>query len=768
MPQDFATIQAAIDAASNGDEILVAPNTYYENITFRGKSVAVRSSAGAGSTSIVGTTSPSTVNTPVVDFSTNETAGAVLDGFTIDNLHDAGTITKSRGICINGASPTIESCIIKGNTLDLNNWGAGVYIAGATAGATISETTIGVSGAVNTSRGGAGVDSAGSTSGTLRITRSRIQYNTALNQPGGGVYISGCASPTVISETTISANVVPNISLSGAGICAAASPLEITDCVIAEHAGGSTVDGAAIALIGASANATITGSTITRNTGDFAPGIWVNSTASGRLVVDGSTISSNTILSTNGGAGIYNPWTTIITSSTVATNTSGGVGGGIYVTGASPSLTISGSTVRGNRGTNGGGIYFASTVGGSLVVTDSSVSTNSVSSTSYDGGGVYLTGATTNATFSNSRMNGNTARSGAGIWMGGAAKMTFRGDAPGSAALVGNYGNINTANGGGVYLTGAGTSADFRGATFSENRCGLSGGGAYLAASTVATFTGCTVASNTYMSGAGNADGAGVCNLGTLVMERCTVAGNSARRYGGGIYATSNSTLTNCTVSGNYVTGVVNCAGGGVYWNGNGGITNCTIAGNLVTVTAGNNGGGMHFAGGTTYAFKNLIVYGNYCSIGAGKQIGGTPAAGTVTYSDVASGFGGTGNINQPPSFITTVAYLAAPTTDGDYHLNDPSPCEGVATSTGAPGVDIDNGARPAGSGYDMGSDEIDSVGEFMMAGSQADGGSAPLEPEGALETLGGALVAGAAAVALGSSGKFKDLVGKAIGAFRK
>ena len=46
VPADHATIQSAIDAANNGDSILVAPGTYVENINFKGKDITVTSSDG--------------------------------------------------------------------------------------------------------------------------------------------------------------------------------------------------------------------------------------------------------------------------------------------------------------------------------------------------------------------------------------------------------------------------------------------------------------------------------------------------------------------------------------------------------------------------------------------------------------------------------------------------------------------------------------------------------------------------------------------------
>ena len=43
VPADYATIQAAIDAAVDGDVIIVFPGTYSENIDCTGKNITVRS-----------------------------------------------------------------------------------------------------------------------------------------------------------------------------------------------------------------------------------------------------------------------------------------------------------------------------------------------------------------------------------------------------------------------------------------------------------------------------------------------------------------------------------------------------------------------------------------------------------------------------------------------------------------------------------------------------------------------------------------------------
>ena len=43
IPADYSTIQAGIDASSDGDTILVAEGTYTENINYNGKNIVVGS-----------------------------------------------------------------------------------------------------------------------------------------------------------------------------------------------------------------------------------------------------------------------------------------------------------------------------------------------------------------------------------------------------------------------------------------------------------------------------------------------------------------------------------------------------------------------------------------------------------------------------------------------------------------------------------------------------------------------------------------------------
>lgn len=111
--QTYTTIQSGIDAANNGDTVLVAPGTYNENIDFKGKAITVTSSGGAASTTIDGGNKPGIAT---VTFANGETNASVISGFTIRGGGDtifAGT--SDGGVFVDGASPTIQNNTITAN-----------------------------------------------------------------------------------------------------------------------------------------------------------------------------------------------------------------------------------------------------------------------------------------------------------------------------------------------------------------------------------------------------------------------------------------------------------------------------------------------------------------------------------------------------------------------------------------------------------------------------------------------------------------------------
>ena len=122
VPDDYGKIQEAIDAAENGDTVLVAPGTYIENINFLGKAITVKSSDGSEVTIIDGSSPSNPDIGSVVRFVNNEQPDSVLDGFTLRN--GAGSTTSGPypwsvggGIWCNASSPTIKNNTITGNDI---------------------------------------------------------------------------------------------------------------------------------------------------------------------------------------------------------------------------------------------------------------------------------------------------------------------------------------------------------------------------------------------------------------------------------------------------------------------------------------------------------------------------------------------------------------------------------------------------------------------------------------------------------------------------
>ncbi|MHC4721541.1 MAG: outer membrane protein assembly factor BamB family protein [Planctomycetota bacterium] len=103
----FATIQQAIDAATDGYTINVLPGFYEESIDFLGKAITVKSyGATMDNPAIISGTG---TNANAVSFVNGETAEAILDGFLITS-----SIGMRGIICANSSSPTIRNNLIFG------------------------------------------------------------------------------------------------------------------------------------------------------------------------------------------------------------------------------------------------------------------------------------------------------------------------------------------------------------------------------------------------------------------------------------------------------------------------------------------------------------------------------------------------------------------------------------------------------------------------------------------------------------------------------
>ena len=124
---DYATIQEALDASTNGDTIIVMPSAgsppgaYVENIDFPAKAVTLRGSDPDDPAVVAATIIDGNTNGSVVTFQTGGTTDAILAGFTIRN----GSASLGGGIHCDSSSPTIERCTISGNRAEVV--GGGIY-----------------------------------------------------------------------------------------------------------------------------------------------------------------------------------------------------------------------------------------------------------------------------------------------------------------------------------------------------------------------------------------------------------------------------------------------------------------------------------------------------------------------------------------------------------------------------------------------------------------------------------------------------------------
>ena len=122
VPGDQPTIQAGINAAVNGDTVLVADGHYHEHINFHGKNITVTSVNGPAVTIIDGDVGTG----PVVRIVAPTSAGtAVLHGFTVQNGSPCCSPAEGGGVEINQAAATITGNIIQFNTSPAD--GGGIF-----------------------------------------------------------------------------------------------------------------------------------------------------------------------------------------------------------------------------------------------------------------------------------------------------------------------------------------------------------------------------------------------------------------------------------------------------------------------------------------------------------------------------------------------------------------------------------------------------------------------------------------------------------------
>jgi len=219
VPLDQPTIQAAIDAASDGDTVLVADGLYLGegnvDIDFSGKAITVKSKTGPGATVI-----HCENNSRGFIFQDGENESSMLSGFTIKG----GKADRGGAIYCKDSSPTIESNTI---TESEASYGGGIYCTNASPNIINNVITD------NSAYNGGGIYC---TNSSPTITKNEIANNVVQGRPtpmisfgGGGIYCTDSSSPSITNNV-----ITCNSAYRGGGIyCGSSSSPSIINNVIA-------------------------------------------------------------------------------------------------------------------------------------------------------------------------------------------------------------------------------------------------------------------------------------------------------------------------------------------------------------------------------------------------------------------------------------------------------------------------------------------------------------------------------------------------------
>jgi len=663
----FTTIQAAVDAASDGDEIVVDGGTYAESVDLAGADLTLRAAGQA-------TLSPP--SGPCVE--ADEGEEATIEGFTLEpgagrgvevvdgvvtlvdllvvtpaassgdgggvraegavvSLVDVeivdGSATRGAGLYAWDSAVTVERLDIVGGEA---TWGGGVFLLDSTLDGSDLTLT-----ATRSDYSGGGVYLDGS---TVDLDRFDLQDTTGDLAWGGGVYLRGVSALT-LRDSELRGAVVEQTSQGydgGAIFAEGSSDVTLVRTVVADS---TAQDGGGIAMRGGRLE--LTDATLEGNTAEqLGGGVDLQSAAT--LTCSRCTFDDNEAV--DGGAVHVGTDSTLSdVDSTWERNDADADGGAIYAAQATL-VSLSGSTLVANDADRGGAIC-ALDVDGGLYLEVSTLSDNDARTS--DGGGIY-TRADLTLVDVTLRTNRALLGSGGGLAADGASVTTTLGRLEGNEA------------------------AD-------------QGGGAFVADGDV-TVDGLELFDNQADDGAGLwAEGAAETELVRLVAH-----GNTAEGDGGALALVERSSqLTSCILTEN-----VASRGGAVYLSDPtfAELLNVSLAGN----TAHDEGAHLWVGGGPVRLINTLAVLG---LDGGGLHAEADAVAGSDRFYDLVwSNAGGdwvgswddptgvSGNLRDDPMFR---AYdVDGDPTDDDLRLAAGSP----AIDTGDPSiVDVDGSASDIG-----------------------------------------------------------------------
>ena len=400
----FKAIQQGIDAASDGETVIVGQGIYFENIHFNGRNIILRSTEPLDPAVVASTIIDGNRAGSVVTFSGTEDESCVLSGFTIRNGRaedgDGG------GIC-GGTKESPARATICSNTISGN---AALYGGGlAYCGGTIEKNTI--------SQNSAGRDGGGlyDCDGTIQKNVVAENEATGTSPAGYGGGLAYCDGP--IRDNTVSGNKAAGaerwLSEGGGGLTHCGGTIEnnVIQGNWSQRAGGGLCQ----------CHGTIRGNTVSGNSADRGGGLgYCEATIENNVITGNAAAQYN---SSGGGLyGCHGP----IRNNTISDNSAEGFGGGLHhCDGPIESNTISGNSAKmvggglgwcdGPIGNNTISRNSAKYHGGGLAHCEGVIQNNTIvgNSTFFHGGGLHGCGGTVK----NNSICGNRADFGGGLYV---------------------------------------------------------------------------------------------------------------------------------------------------------------------------------------------------------------------------------------------------------------------------------------------------------------------------------------------------------------
>jgi len=340
----YASIQSALDAATSGDVVLVAPGTYHEHLLLGSlqSGVKLHSLAGAASTIIDGG------GTNFAIYMSNDGPGTEIVGFTIQN--------GIPGIRVEGSTPLISDCIIQDNA---GSNGGGIAIIGSPAQiqrCVIQNNVAGSSG------GGVG--------GPVSLFDSNFVSGNSAKQYGGAA-ISG--TNLVISNNHFLSNTA---TLDNAGALGADGNTIVRNN---EFSGNSArFRGGAIQADG---YAVVENNSFVGNSAQQGAGAVYLAYGTSHALVQNNYFQDNTTSWLGGAIMCENNASPTIEGNVIVRNHSDAGGGGIAIS-YYTDPTVTQNTIVLNSSNNGGGVYIERNANPALQ--------RNIISNSQSGGGLFL------------------------------------------------------------------------------------------------------------------------------------------------------------------------------------------------------------------------------------------------------------------------------------------------------------------------------------------------------------------------------------------